>query len=143
MARSIVLASLLAVGCTQSSTKTDLHVTRDGDVIVVQGLDRDNAELDPGDRAIGFLARHRDRLGIDATNANTRDVAHGSEHFVRVDQTYRGMPVLGGELVVAMGDDGITSVNGRWLRNIKVPATAKVEHLAAIGIAHGNALKLA
>ncbi|MFJ6723706.1 M4 family metallopeptidase [Streptomyces sp. NPDC091281] len=61
------------------------------------------------EQASAALAAHGDRLGLGPSQRTTvRDVIvdrDGTRH-VRYDRTYRGLPVLGGDFVVHLGEDG-------------------------------------
>lgn len=76
---------------------------------------------DPLGAALNFLRLHRDAFGIAAPEREfallRADVDRAGMTHVRLQQNYRGVPVLGGELVVHFDPTGqwITAVNGDYL----------------------------
>lgn len=100
-----------------------------------------DASTSPEQRARVFLAEWGDLVGLSADERvvvlpvsgplQQATRSHGSElrhsrtesdplglTHVRFDQTYQGLPVLGGHLVVHMNGIGITAVNGRFVPGI-------------------------
>ena len=105
-----------------------------------------NALLTPEARARGFLAEFGGLVGMTAAErqlaadaaappattdasalvlARVKTEANGAAH-VKFDQTYRGMPVLGGQLVVHLNRLGVTGVNGNYVPDVRVGKTPKV-----------------
>ena len=78
-----------------------------------------NESASPSAKALAFLRAHGKAFGLGATpevrllRTAPRDVAR-MEH-VRLQQTSRGLPVAGAELIVHLRDDAVTSVNGHTL----------------------------
>jgi len=70
-----------------------------------------------------FRLEEKDRLG---------------QTHVRMSQTYRGYPVLGGELVVHVDRDGLLGVNGRFVSGLDLPAFAALAPNEAAGFAIGT-----
>src|SRR5688500_14853905 len=82
----------------------------------------DDAMQPARERARSFLAGYGAVIGLDATARNavpvndraiTTDAAGRTQ--VRLAQTYQGLPVFGGELVVHLDDEGVTAVAGVWV----------------------------
>lgn len=110
-----------------------------GDVLVA-----DDASAPPVQRARRFLAEHGGVIGMSAGEREALPLVDGAVlgdgagTAVRLAQTYRGLPVFGGELIVAMTGDGITRVSGTWIDKLAVspvprlaPDVAEVTALAA------------
>ena len=58
----------------------------------------------------------------------------GQTH-VRMSQTYRGVPVLGGELIVHLDAAGLLGINGRFVPDLDLPAIAPLAPGEAAGAA--------
>lgn len=105
-----------------------------------------NALQSPEARARGFLASYGGLVGMTATERQlaatstaplaTTDASalllarvltekNGATH-VKFDQTYRGLPVLGAQLVVHLNQFGVTGVNGNYVPDVRVGKTPKV-----------------
>ena len=82
----------------------------------------DNAGHTPDERARFFLSIYGAALGVEDVSAQLQsqrvstDVA-GKQH-VHMDQVHAGLPVFGARLVVHMSGDGITGVNGVFVRGL-------------------------
>ena len=126
----------------------------------------DNASLSPEARALSFLGAHGAAVGMnsaerallaqpkaiaDATAASALRVAKisndptGATH-VRLQQTYRGLRVFGGEVVVHLNARGVRAVNGNFVPRVSVstapaltPAAAAQAALAAVRKEQGGA----
>ncbi len=71
------------------------------------------------------------------------------QSFVRVQQTYRGLDVLGAELIVHMTNDAVIMVNGSFVAGIRIStapiltekdaSSSAVRHIASVG---GKKIKL-
>ncbi len=96
----------------------------------------DDASASPEERALSFLSRERDLLGIriarrpegiSALSSGEPELkvrkverdAIGQTH-VRLEQVFRGVPVFGAELVVHMNGSGILGVNGTFVPGIEL-----------------------
>lgn len=124
--------------------------TRNFDFVLATGgavLLVDDTSASPEDRALSFLSRERDLLGIRVARPaegtatlstvgpelKVRKVerdALGQTH-VRLEQVYRGVPVFGAELVVHMNGAGILGVNGAFVPGIELDTTPRVAPAAA------------
>ena len=114
-------------------------------------LAADNPLATPEQRARVFLGENGGLVGMNATErdfaANPGNVtvsaaasalkldgvstdALGQTH-VKFDQTYRGLPVFGAQLIVHMNDHGITGVNGRFVPGIDADVFPAVNAQAA------------
>jgi len=143
------------IGASQLEAQAGLVVTkRNGrvtGVIAAEGglLISDDATRDPGERARAFLASYGSVIGLDADERNVVPFAarvafkDATGDHVRLDQTYRGLPVFGGELIVHMNADGITGVNGKWLDGLNVPVAPAIDEAYAHSVAIAAAAKLA
>lgn len=118
--------------------KAGIDVRRDrGRIHLVRAesgvLATDDASAEPATRARAFLAKYGAVIGMTNADRASLQVEIGAPiedaagKAVRVRQTYRGLPVFGGELVVNMNEDGITSVNGTWVAGLALPTTPAVE----------------
>lgn len=54
----------------------------------------------------------------------------GMDH-VRMTQTYQGVPVMGGELIVHMTSDRVTGINGRFVQNLQLSITPELSAVEA------------
>jgi vibriolysin len=84
------------------------------------------------------LENHRDAIGRGpqdgfAFKLEEKDTL-GQSH-VRMAQTYRGIRVLGGELIVHVDGDGLIGVNGRFVSGLELPAFAALAPNEAAGAA--------
>jgi vibriolysin len=82
---------------------------------------------DPVSEAHRILKQHGDAFRRNADDdfvhrTHERD-ALGQTH-VRMSQTYKGLRVIGGELVVHLSDDAVIGVNGRFIADLNVNDTA-------------------
>jgi Zn-dependent metalloprotease len=117
----------------------------------------DDATAQPEARALSFLEAHGEALGIrtagrDGEGWRRQSLSRvdgfevertyrdelGQTH-VRLNQTYRGIPVFGAQLVVHMNDVGIKGVNGAFVPGISLEPTASLPENAAQGIALAEA----
>lgn len=94
--------------------------------------------VDPLVAAADALEEHRDAIGRGphdgfAYRLVEKD-ALGQSH-VRMSQTYRGVRVLGGELVVHLDGDGLLGMNGRFVTGLDLPAVAALPPTEAAGAA--------
>ncbi|WP_436794720.1 thrombospondin type 3 repeat-containing protein [Actinospongicola halichondriae] len=129
------LAALVAL---RDSSESDFRASADdsGRVRSVSGS-FPTAGGTPADAAIEFLARHAsvfglDRPGIDVEVTSIRD--HDESIVVRLRQTYRGVDVDPGGLVVTIVGDDVESVSGGGL------APIALEVIPAIGAADATAV---
>ena len=81
--------------------------------------------VDPLVAAVDALEVHRDAIGRGpqdgfAYRLEEKD-ALGQSH-VRMSQTYRGIRVLGGEVIVHVDGDGLMGMNGRFVSGLDLPA---------------------
>jgi Zn-dependent metalloprotease len=95
-------------------------------------------QVDPLAAAANALEVHRDAFGRGpqdgfAFRLEEKD-GLGQSH-VRMTQTYRGIPVLGGELIVHVDQDGLFAINGRFVSDLDVPAIAPLAPTQAAGAA--------
>ena len=78
-------------------------------------------------------------LGLDATNNFTaRNVHHdelGEDH-IRVDQSYQGVKVFGGEAIVHMREGAVRDVTDALVRGIKLNPTPTIGTSEALAAAH-------
>lgn len=97
------------------------------------------------ERAREFLATYGSAFGagpevrLETLGASTPDEV-GMEH-VRFRQTYRGVPVTGGELTVHLLDRGVVAVNARTLPDLKGSATVATVTAAEAEILARDALE--
>ena len=96
--------------------------------------------VDPLAAAAEALEVHRDAYGRGPQDGFTfrleeKDVL-GQSH-VRMSQTFRGVRVLGGELIVHVDDDGLLGINGRFVPGLDLPAVAPLAPTEAAGAAVG------
>jgi vibriolysin len=83
------------------------------------------ASIEPLVAAADALDAHRDAIGRGpqdgfAFRVEEKDTL-GQSH-VRMSQTYRGIRVLGGELIVHVDSDGLLGINGRFIAGLDLPA---------------------
>ena len=138
------------------------HVARETgnyDFVLATGgavLVSDDAKAAPESRALSFLAEHGRLFGIRAARAEgvrtltseepdlvVRKVDRddlGQVH-VRLDQTYRGLPVFGAQIVVHMDERGILGVNGTFVPGVQVPVEPGISAEAAETTAGGDLAK--
>ena len=95
-------------------------------------------QVDPMVVAADAVETHRDAIGRGpqdgfAFRLEEKD-ALGQSH-VRMSQTYRGIPVLGGELIVHVDGDGLLGVNGRFVAGLDIPAFAALAPAESAGAA--------
>lgn len=81
--------------------------------------------------ALDFLGREKASFGLRAGDAELTatktTVDEDGAGFVRVQQTYKGLPILGAELMVALdGARNVVSVNGRSVGDVDVPTKPEV-----------------
>lgn len=102
---------------------------------------RDDARRPAKARATVFLKRFGGAVGLTSAERRTidailhptrvdRDLA-GSTH-VRFDQTYKGLPVFGAELVVHLSEKGVTGVTGQFVPGIRMSTRPAVTEQRAI-----------
>jgi vibriolysin len=94
--------------------------------------------VDPLVAAADALDENRDAYGRGpqdgfAFRLEEKD-ALGQSH-VRMSQTYRGIRVLGGELIVHVDDDGLLGINGRFVSGLDLPAVASLAPIESAGAA--------
>lgn len=117
------VSSLAAVSTTPVAVTWDSHT---GVPAFVAGRFPSGATAgtladDPLGAALNFLRRHRDAFGITVPEQEfallRADVDRPGMTHVRLQQNYRGVPVLGAELLVHFDPTGqwITAVNGDYL----------------------------
>ena len=82
-------------------------------------MHRDAIGRGPQD-GFGFRLEEKDALG---------------QSHVRMSQTYRGIPVLGGELIVHVDGDGLLGINGRFVAGLDIPAFAALAPAESAGAA--------
>lgn len=98
------------------------------------------------DAARQFLVTYGQLFGLtdqarELTLMRTRGVDRGRS-FVRFQQVYRGMPVLGGELIVQLDADRNTiSANGEILPDLALDSTPKLDAVSAQEVARGFVAK--
>ncbi|MEV8550764.1 M4 family metallopeptidase [Streptomyces glaucescens] len=95
---------------------------------------------DPADAARAYLAARRDtyriaNAGRDLEPAGT--LADGGQETVRLRQTHRGVPVLGGEYVVRMekaanGSRVVTGTSGKYFTGLRTDTAAEVGDALAV-----------
>jgi len=123
MGKSALLAAVAALAATTLGIQTGTSATG-ATASVEEGSD-------PGSRAIEALERHpvvariagNARAEQDFVVTDTLTDTDGSTH-VRINRTYGGLPVLGGDLVVHQG------ANGTWKgasQSLEAPLTLSVE----------------
>lgn len=117
----------------------------------------------PESRARAFLGQHGGVLGmteaernlVASGGANANSTAASALSFARVvpdpsapgashvkfDQTYKGLKVFGGQVVVHLNAQGVTAVNGNFVPNIAVSTTPKVTAARAGEIAKSAVAK--
>ena len=121
-----ILASALAVGCVSAA------------LVGTTASSQAASTTSPARKAetvAAARANAQDHAGVGTGQGLVvRDTvldANGVSH-VRFDRTYRGLPVVGGDLVVHQGRDGsFRSTSGRALAAFQLPATASVTARAA------------
>ena len=95
--------------------------------------------------AKGYLTARADKFGLDASGnalAVERQEATQNGTSVRLSQTYRGVPVLGGEYVVNLDDDNnLLSVLGESSPVTDLGVTPAISAKAAAAVARGVAAK--
>jgi vibriolysin len=98
------------------------------------------AASDPVAAAAKALNSHRDafRAGMNddfAFSGRKEKDQLGQDH-VRMQQTFHGLPVVGGELIVHMTRDSVIGISGRFVPDINVPtqATLSAEVLKQIAL---------
>jgi len=85
----------------------------------------------PADRALGFLSVYGKLFGVQNPSSELslmrqKTLADGRA-FVRFQQRYQGVPVVGGELVLQIGvDRHIVSANGELLPDLKLDTTPTI-----------------
>ena len=94
--------------------------------------------VDPLVAAADALEEHRGAFGRGpqdgfAFRLEEKD-ALGQSH-VRMSQTYRGLAVLGGELIVHLDGDGLLGINGRFVGGLDLPAFPALTPNEAAGAA--------
>lgn len=94
--------------------------------------------VEPLAAAAEALEEYRDAIGRGpqdgfAFRLEEKDLL-GQSH-VRMTQTWRGIPVLGGELIVHVDADGLLGINGRFVPGIDLPATPALAPNEAAGAA--------
>ena len=131
------LAFALAMASAQAAERVDLHQLNVGQV---------NKQYHAAAAKLGLPAqanaRHAELLGLDAdsglqvlTSATDRD---GTKHY-RYQQTFRGVPVFGEQVIVSEGKDG----NVRNLFGRKVEGLSRELASASAKVTKGQALSIA
>jgi vibriolysin len=88
--------------------------------------------------AADALEAYRDAIGRgpqDGFALRLEEKDHLGQTHVRMTQTHRGIPVLGGELIVHVDGDGLLGVSGRFVSGLEVPALAALAPTEAAGFA--------
>lgn len=107
---------------------------------LVQGL-RDAAPAggSAADAARGYLDGQRDRYRIAAARRDLVPVStttSGGQEAVRLQQRYRGVPVLGGQYVVRMrqknGERTVTGTSGKYFTELRTTTTPEVSEAIAV-----------
>jgi hypothetical protein len=98
------------------------------------------ARVDPLVAAVDALEEHRDALGRGpedgfALRLEEKD-SLGQTH-VRMMQTYRGIRVLGGDLIVHLDDDGLLGISGRFVAGLDLPMVPALAPTESAGAAIG------
>ncbi len=96
------------------------------------------SRVDPLVAAATALEEHRSTIGRGpqdgfAFRLEEKD-GLGQSH-VRMTQTYRGIPVLGGELIVHVDGDGLLGINGRFVSGLDLPSFAALAPAESAGAA--------
>jgi len=103
-------------------TPTD-NVSLEGDL----GLRQDTDPVIAAQAALGaqgaIFGRGPDD-NFENTNYDPPDEL-GTDH-IRMTQTYQGVHVLGGELIVHMTPDRVTGINGRFVQNLQLSTTPEL-----------------
>lgn len=138
------------------------HVARETgnyDFVLATGgavLVGDDPSARPESRALSFLAAHGRLLGIRAARPGGVSTMASEEPelvvrrvdrdelgqaHVRLDQTYRGLPVFGAQLVVHMDERGILGVNGIFIPGVNVATQPEIPAGAAEAVAGADLAK--
>ena len=96
------------------------------------------SHVDPLVTAADALEDHRDAIGQGprdgfAFRLDEKDTL-GQSHL-RMTQTYRGIPVLGGELIVHVDGDGLLGINGRFVSGLDLPTFPTLSPAESAGAA--------
>ncbi len=104
----------------------------------IRGLELPRQAADPARAALDALDRlgpaFRRRVHDGFTAGTVEHDRLGQEH-VRVQQTYRGVPVVGGELVVHMDREAVVGVSGRFVPDLDLDVTPAISREDAAGYA--------
>jgi bacillolysin len=90
------------------------------------------ASASPEDAARGFLSRYGELFGLENKPSELKvmrsKTIDGGRSFVRFQQVYEGIPIVGGELIVQVGstENSIISANGEILPDISLDTTPTV-----------------
>lgn len=93
-------------------------------------------------RRVATLSYSPRTAGSELQHARTDKDLLGLTH-VSFTQKYRGLPVLGGQLIVHMNDQGIVGVNGRFVPGITLETEPSLSAAAAKGVAETDLRKRA
>ena len=88
--------------------------------------------------AADALEQYRDAIGRgpqDGFAFRLEEKDRIGQTHVRMEQTYRGFPVVGGELIVHVDRDGLLGVSGRFVSGLDLPAGAPLAPNEAVGAA--------
>ncbi len=88
--------------------------------------------------AADALEQYRDAIGRgpqDGFAFRLEEKDRIGQTHVRMEQTYRGFPVVGGELIVHVDRDGLLGVSGRFVSGLDLPAGAPLAPNEAAGAA--------
>ena len=140
-------AALLIPSAAQAAVDRDERPTaiaRDVELVIRESRPGEamragiRVQVDPLVAAADALEDHRDAFGRGpqdgfAFRLEEKD-ALGQSH-VRMSQTYRGVRVLGGELIVHVDGDGLLGINGRFVSGLDLPALRALAPNEAAGAA--------
>ena len=119
-------------------------VARDVEVVVREAAPgaalraRARAEASPLAVAAEALEEHRDAYGRgpqDGFAFRLEEKDRLGQSHVRMTQTWRGIPVLGGELIVHVDGEGLLGISGRFVPGLDLPAVAALAPNQAAGAA--------
>lgn len=95
----------------------DAIIAAPGDTLRGAGVSTGNAEKD----ALAFLSDWADLFHSPSAHvsySHLKTKVSGGRSYVRLQQTYRSLPVYGAELMVQINPEGIVSVNSKMLRDL-------------------------
>ncbi len=143
----LVLALLLTAGtaaAVRPGNPGDRMTDRQRQALDAYGMAVE-IELDRSDVPAWLMGRLSDRIGADAVSAAVEALVRHGDAFrrgadddftfgvvetdqvgqthVRMHQLYRGLPVVGGQLIVHMTRDAVVGINGRFLADLDLDTT--------------------